>query len=56
MPLLRKNFPMADLPLLERVHRSIRLSEYKRKQAPPIVKVSIRAFGPGRVYPLTCHF
>ena len=46
----------ADLALLERVHKSIRLSEYKRRQAPPILKISSKAFGPGRVYPITCRF
>lgn len=56
LPLLRMGFPKADLALVERVQRAIRLSEYKRKQAPPILKVSQRAFGPGRVYPLTCHY
>jgi NAD+ synthase (glutamine-hydrolysing) len=56
LPLLQKNFPQVDLALVERVHRAIRVSEYKRKQAPPILKVSQRAFGPGRVYPLTCHY
>jgi len=56
LPLLKKSFPKADLALVERVHKAVRVTEYKRKQAPPIVKVSVRAFGPGRVYPLTCHF
>jgi NAD+ synthase (glutamine-hydrolysing) len=56
LPLLRKSFPKADISLVQRVQRSLRLSEYKRKQAPPVVKVSVRAFGPGRVYPLTCQF
>ncbi len=53
---LRNGFPKANLALLERIQRAIRLSEYKRKQAPPILKVSVRAFGPGRVYPITCQF
>jgi NAD+ synthase (glutamine-hydrolysing) len=56
LPILKKSFPKADLALLERVHRSLALSEYKRKQAPPILRVSGRAFGPGRLYPLTCFF
>jgi NAD+ synthetase len=54
LPLLRKAFPKADLVLLERIHRALALNEYKRKQAPPILRVSGRAFGPGRPYPLTC--
>jgi NAD+ synthetase len=53
---LKKSFPKANLALVERVQRALRLSEYKRKQAPPILKVSTRAFGPGRVYPLTCFY
>jgi NAD+ synthase (glutamine-hydrolysing) len=53
---LKKSFPKANLALVERVQRSLRLSEYKRRQAPPILKVSPRAFGPGRVYPITCQF
>jgi NAD+ synthase (glutamine-hydrolysing) len=56
LPLVREKFPQADLALLERVHKSIRLSEYKRRQAPPILKISSKAFGPGRVYPITCRF
>jgi NAD+ synthetase len=53
---LKKSFPQANLALVERVHTSLRLAEYKRRQAPPILKVSPRAFGPGRVYPITCQF
>lgn len=56
LPILKKSFPKADLALLERIHRALALNEYKRKQAPPILRVSGRAFGPGRPYPLTCLF
>jgi NAD+ synthetase len=56
LPILKKGFPEADPALLERIHRAVALNEYKRKQAPPILRVSGRAFGPGRVYPLTCLF
>jgi NAD+ synthase (glutamine-hydrolysing) len=56
LPILKKSFPKADLALLERIHKAVRISEYKRRQAPPILKVSVRAFGPGRVYPLTCQY
>lgn len=56
LPILKKAFPKADLALLERIHRALGLNEYKRKQAPPILRVSGRAFGPGRPYPLTCAF
>lgn len=53
---LRKAFPEADLALLGRIQRAIRINEFKRRQAPPILKVSVRAFGQGRVYPITCQF
>lgn len=56
LPILQKSFPKADLALLERIHRALAMNEYKRKQAPPILRVSGRAFGPGRPYPLTCRF
>lgn len=56
LPLLKKQFPKANQALVEKIHRSVRLSEFKRKQAPPILKVSVRAFGAGRVYPITCQF
>lgn len=54
LPHLRKNFPDAELALLEKIHRTVALNEYKRNQAPPILRVSGRAFGSGRPYPLTC--
>ena len=41
---------------VDQVVRLIRINEYKRRQAPPILKVSTRAFGPGRVVPITCRF
>lgn len=53
---LRENFPAADEALVERIQRSLRLNEYKRKQAAPILRASSRAFGPGRLYPLTCSY
>lgn len=56
LPELRKNFPKADLALLEKIKKSVRLNEHKRRQAPVILRVSGRAFGPGRPYPLSCHF
>ena len=34
------------------VVRRIHLNEYKRKQAPPGLKVTTKAFGPGRRYPI----
>jgi NAD+ synthase (glutamine-hydrolysing) len=56
LPVVRKDFPKADQALVDRVHRTLVNTEYKRKQAPPILRVSPRAFGSGRVYPLTCLF
>lgn len=47
-----KKFPV-DLALLEKIHRSLRLNEFKRRQAAPILRVSSRAFGSGRAYPIT---
>lgn len=53
---LKKAFPKANLALLERIHRTLCLTEFKRNQAPPILRISRRAFGRGRLYPLTCSF
>jgi NAD+ synthase (glutamine-hydrolysing) len=56
LPALKKAFPKAEMALLERIQGALKLNEYKRKQAPPILRVSKKAFGPGRAYPLTCSF
>ncbi len=53
---VRKSFPDVEEGLCERLQKSIRQNEFKRRQAPPILKVSLRAFGPGRVYPITCRY
>lgn len=39
-----------------RVARLVDRNEYKRRQAPPGVKISRRAFGRDRRYPITCGF
>jgi len=39
-----------------KVARLVDLNEYKRRQAPPGVKISRRAFGRDRRYPITCGF
>jgi NAD+ synthase len=47
-----------DTPLAQRVWRMLHRAEYKRQQAPPGVKITSRAFGRDRRYPLTngfCH-
>jgi len=38
--------------LIERVRRMIARNEYKRRQAPPIIRVRSRAFGTGRQMPI----
>lgn len=42
-----------DPHVVERILKLVRISEYKRYQAPPILKVSDRTFGKGRIIPLT---
>ena len=42
-----------DLDVVQRVWRLLDRAEYKRRQAPPGVKISTRAFGRDRRYPLT---
>jgi NAD+ synthase len=39
--------------VIDEVQRRIRLSEHKRKQLPPGIKISPKAFGSGRRIPLT---
>jgi NAD+ synthase len=45
-----------DRPTIQRVWRMLDLAEYKRRQAPPGVKISSRAFGRDRRYPITNGF
>lgn len=45
-----------DLDTVERVWRMLDRAEYKRRQAPPGVKITSRAFGRDRRYPLTNGF
>jgi NAD+ synthase len=40
-------------PLVEKVRRWLDLAEYKRRQAPPGVKLTSKAFGRDRRYPIT---
>lgn len=40
----------------ERVHKLVARAEYKRRQAPPIIRVRARAFGNGRQMPLTAKY
>ncbi len=45
-----------DAQVVRRVSRMLDLAEYKRRQAPPGVKITSRAFGRDRRYPLTNRF
>jgi NAD+ synthase len=45
-----------DPALVERVWGMVDRAEYKRRQAPPGVKVTHRAFGRDRRYPITNGF
>ncbi|MDQ6965367.1 MAG: NAD+ synthase, partial [Mariprofundaceae bacterium] len=45
-----------DSGLVERVIRMLYLAEYKRRQAPPGVKITQKAFGRDRRYPITHGF
>ncbi len=45
-----------DPAILNRVWRLLEMAEYKRRQAPPGVKISSRAFGRDRRYPITNAF
>lgn len=51
--IIKAGFAEADV---RRVARLVDLNEYKRRQAPPGVKISRRAFGRDRRYPITSGF
>ncbi|HKN94496.1 MAG TPA: hypothetical protein VJU60_09200, partial [Thermoleophilaceae bacterium] len=51
--LVRHGLPEEDV---ERVIRLVDLAEYKRRQAPPGVRVSTKAFGRDRRLPITNRF
>jgi hypothetical protein len=40
--------------LVGRIVKQVNASEYKRKQAPPILMVSKRVFGEARRWPIVC--
>lgn len=42
--------------IVRRVQKSLQMAEYKRRQAPPGVKITARAFGRDRRYPITNKF
>ncbi|OZB55502.1 MAG: NAD(+) synthase, partial [Halothiobacillus sp. 14-56-357] len=45
-----------DEAIVRRITRLILLNEYKRRQAPPGIRISRRAFGRDRRYPITSGF
>jgi NAD+ synthase (glutamine-hydrolysing) len=46
----------ADADIVRRVIRMINFNEYKRYQAPPILRISSKAFGAGRRMPLVARY
>lgn len=45
-----------DGPTVQKITRLVRIAEFKRKQAPPGLKVTDRAFGTGWRMPIACHW
>jgi NAD+ synthase (glutamine-hydrolysing) len=45
-----------DRTLVERVVKMINSNEYKRYQAPPVLRISSKAFGAGRRMPLVARY
>ena len=45
-----------ERPVVERITRLVDRNEYKRRQAPPGVKITRRAFGRDRRYPIVSGF
>lgn len=45
-----------DPETVEKVWKMLDAAEYKRRQAPPGIKITARAFGRDRRYPITNHF
>ena len=61
--LIEKEMPVADIvarghseATVNRIWRMLDIAEYKRRQAPPGVKITRRAFGRDRRYPITNGF
>ena len=46
----------AGRALVQRVRRMVARNEYKRRQAPPILRVRPRAFGSGRQMPIAARY
>ncbi len=45
-----------DIDIVERITGMIDHNEYKRRQAPPGIKITEKAFGSGRRFPIACKF
>ena len=45
-----------DKDLVNSIYNRIRINEYKRRQAAPGLRVSSKAFGMGRRFPIVNHF
>jgi len=61
--LIEQEMPVADIvarghseATVNRIWRMLDIAEYKRRQAPPGVKITRRAFGRDRRYPITNGF
>lgn len=46
----------AGAALVKRIHGMVARNEYKRRQAPPIIRVRSRAFGSGRQLPIAAYY
>ncbi len=46
----------SDRDTVNRVIRMINFNEYKRYQAPPVLRISSKAFGAGRRMPLVARY
>jgi len=42
-----------DSKLVQRIVRMVNMNEWKRWQAPPVLRLSKKAFGPGRRVPIS---
>ena len=45
-----------DAAVVKRVIKLLNSSEYKRRQAPPVIRLSSKAFGPGRRMPVVAYY
>jgi NAD+ synthase (glutamine-hydrolysing) len=45
-----------DQTVVKKILRLVNMSEWKRLQAPPVLRVSQKAFGPGRRMPIVAKY